>query len=173
MSFTHCHVPCCCSPSQRCLWNFWRWSRLLLCLHQSFRFMTSSLWAPHLREEPAAALPAWPQVNGPLKRKTLASYFLSRIQLYLNLSLFLLRGSSFPEASRWFQSVPGPSLCSGASAGWFRLWGPRRPPADEAHLWHPAHLHSCAGLSWGQRWSRAQRLVKAVIGPVRSATQMS
>lgn len=85
--------------------------------------------------------------------------------LILNLRLSRHRSCSCQQATRWLQPFPGPSLRCGAPAGRFQLWRLRRPPADEVHLWHPAHLHTCAGVSWSQCWSCAQRLVKAVMCP--------
>lgn len=76
------------------------------------------------------------------------------------------RTGSSHQANQRVQSFPGPSLCSGATAGWFQLRQLRRSLADEAYLWRPAHVHTCASLGRGQRRSCAQRLVKAVIGPL-------
>lgn len=147
--------------------------------------MTLSLWALHLREEPPQLLPAPSQVNSTFG-KPAAKMFHSVVYLiihvrqeelfilchpkhvtsYLNLSLSPHRTCSSHQANRRVQSFPGPSLCSSATAGWFQLWQLRRSPADEAHLWRPAHIHTCASLSRGQRRSCAQRLVKAVISPL-------
>lgn len=79
-----------------------------------------------------------------------------------NSSLPPRRSGGSRKESRRVQPFPGPPLRCGAPAGRFRLRRLRRPPADEAHLRRPAHLHTCAGSSRGQRRSCAQRLVKAV-----------
>ena len=124
--------------------------------------MTSSLWAPRLLEEPGL-LPQLQQVSDRFwnSRCQNASWL---VTLCLNFNLCCFRSSSSRQASWRVQSFPGPSLRGGTTAGWFWLRQRRRPPADEAHLWRSAHLHTCTSLSWGQRWSRPQRLVKAVIG---------
>lgn len=68
--------------------------------------------------------------------------------------------SSWIETQR-VQSFPGPTLrCSAPGDSSHVRW----PPADEAHLWRPAHIHACASVGRGQCRSRPQRLVKSVTG---------
>lgn len=105
-----------------------------------------------------------------VRRHCSFSYSPQQIKPYFNLNLSLRRSFWSQQASRRGQSFPGPSLCRSAPAGRVRLWRVRRSPADEAHLRRSAHLHTCAGVSWGQWWSCAQRLVEAVIGPIMSAS---
>lgn len=84
---------------------------------------------------------------------------------------FLHRRCGAPQATRRVQPFPGPPLCRGPPGGGLQLWRLRKSPADEAHLRRPAHLHTCAGLIGGQCWIRAQGLVEAVIGPIKSPRQ--
>lgn len=152
---------CCFSPSRRCLWSSWKSSRTRPFLPPSFWSMTSSLWALHLPEEQAVVFPALLQVN---KHQRFFASLWDVAFLWCQTHCFNFcphrSCSSWKETQR-VQSFPGPALRRCAPGGSSHL---RWPPADEAHLRLPAHIHARAGVGRGQRRSRAQRLVESVTG---------